>query len=729
MNWTYLPVRHSYWQNKKLFGFLLISLVLAFLLRVGPAIYQAQQEKGQSFSLTGRVLSQEGSRALIRQKNGVRIFLTCRQELLAGSLIQVQALGQSLAGQQNPGGFSLKSWARGQGVLLQARPLDNPLLIRQPGLWQKGQALLQKLRDLLLQALKKLLPNQEASLLAALLFGNTAELEKQLRFDFNQAGLAHLTAVSGLHLSCILLPLRLLLQKLQIRAPRRYIYLLLFLLLFASLTGWQSSLSRAVIMTALPLLGKLFLRTTSSCYCLGLAFWLLLLINPFFIFQFGFWLSFSATAGVMLLSRPVAARLVSWLKWLPASLASALAVTLAAQLATAPLLLASGRAISLLCLLANLPAGFLTTLILWLGLIFLPLALVNLFLAGPFLSYLAWPLARLLQLLAQLAAWLARQRTGRIFCLEAAFLFFAGCLIFYFYRLYQAGPRPPRLRLLLLLSVLLLAGQLGGRLLQPPVQAYFFDVGQGDAILLYSRWGKATLIDGGNPGRGREVLLPALDALGIRRLDLVIASHGHADHVGGLVELADYGLVKNLVLPAGLAQNLAADDAELARLLEMLKQRRGQLQEAATHDTIAVNKNIQLQVLAPARAAYVKEEAKTDGNAWSLIILAELAGTRLMLTGDCTRPAETRLAWPQADVLKVAHHGSAATSSLAMLDQVQPRLAVISVGANSYGHPAELVLDNLAARSCQVYRTDRDGAVVLGFYQNKISCSSYSTSE
>ncbi|MDW7656575.1 MAG: MBL fold metallo-hydrolase, partial [Bacillota bacterium] len=280
--------------------------------------------------------------------------------------------------------------------------------------------------------------------------------------------------------------------------------------------------------------------------------------------------------------------------------------------------------------------------------------------------------------------------------------------------------------------------QLASYLLEPPVSVWFFDVGQGDAILFMDRQGRSVLIDGGRTGQGFSVLIPALDALGINQVDLVIATHAHDDHIGGLIELADYGRIRQLVMTRGLydaIQNLGSDalDAEsggLAELIRLASDAGYGVRTVAAHDTMALGETIFLTVLAPPDDPLINPEAIVDGNAWSLLLLAEVSGQSLLLTADCTADAEMRLveqqAWPQADVLKVAHHGSAYTTQAAMLAQVRPKVAVISVGANWYGHPADTVLERLQDSGCPVFRTDESGAVHIRFSSDRLDISEFS---
>jgi len=250
---------------------------------------------------------------------------------------------------------------------------------------------------------------------------------------------------------------------------------------------------------------------------------------------------------------------------------------------------------------------------------------------------------------------------------------------------------------------------------QPLISVWFLDVGQGDAIIIQSQRQETVMIDGGSPGCGFNILMPALDELGISKIDLAIATHGHADHIGGLIELAETGRMKHLMLPAGLFnQQPGTDMALLCNHLKQALEKSGiQVSELMEDDTIVFGKQIRFDILSagPGDA----ETILADENDRSLIMQACLAGRRLLLTADCTQALENRLLsqgiWPAAEWLKVAHHGSRLATSDEFLQTVRPGQAIISVGPNVFGHPAASVLSKLTGSGCQTFRTDQSGAV------------------
>lgn len=247
------------------------------------------------------------------------------------------------------------------------------------------------------------------------------------------------------------------------------------------------------------------------------------------------------------------------------------------------------------------------------------------------------------------------------------------------------------------------------------VRVVALDVGQGDAILVEGDRGGRLLVDG---GPDPERLLVALDARvppWDRHLDLIVVSHPHEDHVGGLPALLERYRVDR-VLGTGMAGTGPGDQALRAELAE-----RGKLMESlGSGDRIELD-SVEFQVLWPDRGTVpsIAPEAGSEVNDRSLVLLGTVGATRILLTGDAEEgvdPSLLKRGLPPVDLLKVAHHGSRTATTAALLAATHPALALVSVGSdNPYGHPAPETLARLEAVGARVYRTDLDGTVVAAF--------------
>ena len=233
---------------------------------------------------------------------------------------------------------------------------------------------------------------------------------------------------------------------------------------------------------------------------------------------------------------------------------------------------------------------------------------------------------------------------------------------------------------------------------RPAARIAFVNVGQGDAILIKSG-GADVLVDGGPQGSARRVGA-AMRILGIRDLDTIVVTHAHADHAGAADELAR-SYDPERVLVAGRCDDEVSRAARSAGA-RVLQARAGDVYRWGS---------VSARVLSPSRLT-------GDANADSLVLLLEVAGRRILLTGDLTGPNEDRVArlcarGPDLYALKVAHHGSRFSTSASFLAATEPRVAIISTGENGYGHPAWQTLRRLQRAGARIYTTRRNGTVTL----------------
>ena len=240
----------------------------------------------------------------------------------------------------------------------------------------------------------------------------------------------------------------------------------------------------------------------------------------------------------------------------------------------------------------------------------------------------------------------------------------------------------------------------------PGFTVRIFDVGQGDAALLMSPEGAAVLVDGGPE---RDQVATELAALGLRRLDVVVASHPHADHIVGLPSVLARLPVGLLLQPGCPDPSPLQADLDRAIADEGIEVRNPRAGDAYVLGAL------RLDVLSPDRCWTGTE---SDANNDALVIRATYAGHVVLIASEPEEPAQEALLEAgvdlRADVLKVPHHG-AATSLPEFFEAVDARVAIVSVGENDYGHPVPSTLDALVESGAQVWRTDRDGTVTIGF--------------
>jgi competence protein ComEC len=550
------------------------------------------------------------------------------------------------------------------------------------------------------------IPPREAALARGFVLGDDEEIDEATKEDFRRAGLAHLLAVSGQNVTLLALLAMPLLGALGIPLRERLLWVLALILIYIPVAGAGPSIQRAGVMGALGVLATLAGRRSSRFYALAVAAVVTLAVDPGIAAEVGWQLSFAAVLGILLLAstlqRGISARLGKgpWRR----ALAEGIAVTVAATLATAPLIAFHFETFSTTTLVANVLALPAIAPAMWLGMCGAGLAQVP----GVPLEPLNSLNALLLAYIAQVADWCATPEWAELSVhldgkgLIGSYLGLgAGVLIWRRWPLYATASAAVALAVLLPLP----GG--GGAASGPPpgLRISVLDVGQGDAILLQPVGAPAVLVDGGPPGAG---LIRELEEAGARSLGAAVITHDQSDHAGGIEELLGALPVERLVfarLRRGLIAEAAAAGAEPQQIAAGQELRSGQLR---------------LRVLWPPPELLGVGPGQ-DPNQLALVMEARWRGFNMLLMADAEAEVVPLDPGP-VDVLKVAHHGSADAGLGDLLDEIRPRLAVISVGeGNSYGHPAPSTLATLDSHRVPVLRTDEEGGIEIGVSRHLIT--------
>lgn len=242
------------------------------------------------------------------------------------------------------------------------------------------------------------------------------------------------------------------------------------------------------------------------------------------------------------------------------------------------------------------------------------------------------------------------------------------------------------------------------------VSVYYLDVGQGDSSLIRLPSGENILIDAGL-SENDEALTDRLKQLGVKKVDHLIATHPHADHIGGMAQVINDLEIGKFYLPR-VADDQVPTTRTYENMLDAAAEKGLKLTQGKAGMTILEDTNTKLELLGPAGEKY---ESLND---YSIIVKLTYGKKSFLFTGDAERTGERELLESgqslRSDVLKVGHHGSNSSSTTAFLQAVAPQYAVISCGVdNSYGHPHKEVMDRLTRVGTQVYRTDTNGTVLV----------------
>lgn len=623
----------------------------------------------------------------------LRVYLNGDTALKPGDRLRGEFRFQKTIGEVGvylPGkGVFLLAYQKGPVIRLSG---DGSRLGDYPAIWRRN----------LKAELDALFPEDTAPVARALLLGDTDGMDYETDTAMKVSGIRHVVAVSGLHVSIVFSVLFLLCGK------RKFLTVLVCvpaLLAFTAIAGFTPSVTRACIMQMLMILSLVLSREYDPPTALAFAALVMMLRNPYVITSVSFQLSVGCVAGIFLFSgkirnyllvekglgkrKGIAGLLCRWF-------AGSVSLTLGAMALTTPMSAVYFGTVSLIGILTNLLTLWMVTLVFYgivlaclVGLVWVPGAIGIAratsfgirYVVGVAKGLSKLPLSAVYTSSVYIVAWL-------IFCYILLVLFLV-------------APKKRPAVLICCMALGLCCGVLASWLepLTYDCAVTVLDVGQGQCILLQSR-GQNYLVDcgGDSDEAAADLAAEKLLGMGVSRLDGLFLTHYDRDHAGGVDKLLTRIDTDLLFLPAGEDEtrdwDAIAGESRCVRVEELTDLTCG---------------SVKLTVYPPA--------LKNSGNDSSLAVLFQTESCAILITGDRSSFGERRLiaqGIPDVDVLVVGHHGSASSTCPELLEAARPEIALISVSAdNSYGHPAQSVLDRLRAAGCTIYRTDQCGTIVV----------------
>jgi competence protein ComEC len=667
---------------------------------------------------------------------------------------------------RNPGAFDYEGYLRGQGIstLASAKATDIEVLPGKSGgrlgFWRSHlrRSIVEHIRE------QGLWSREDAALFAAMIVGDDSLLLRDVREEFQQTGVYHLLVVSGMNVALLAFTVFWLARRLRLPDWTASLVTVALSVFYAYIAGMGVPIVRAVLMLTVFLAARLLYRNRSSLNATGFAALAVLVLSPAALFEAGFQLTFLALLAITGISLPllerssapyrnalrhldstaidlglppkvaqfrldlrlVAGRLARFAGATPARIMTISAA--AAFLTLYELVVVSATTQAVLVVPMRMYFHRAAILGLPANVLVLPFAgiMLNAGVAAIALSYVFLPLARVVAGLAalmlhwtlvclnslshlHLAQWRVPEPSGLVTIAAGAGVLVALVAVRQSRRTMVAGTA------LLFISSGIAAGYLDTPKTKPGIlEITAIDVGQGDSLLVISPAGKTMLIDGGGsigPVRsefdyGEDVVAPYLWWRGLERLDVVALTHAHGDHIGGLERIIqDFR-------PAELWVGINPPTAALQRLYDTAGRNQVAIRTHTAGEALDWAGS-RIRVLSPPADWHPKAKHENDD---SLVLQIRYGDTSALLAGDLEKQMERFVATesPQSDLLKVAHHGSATSTTPELLAAVHPHFAVISVGhGNSFGHPRREVLERLQEHRVLTYRTDFFGAVTF----------------
>lgn len=527
----------------------------------------------------------------------------------------------------------------------------------------------------------------------AYILGNTDNLDDKILNTYRTNGISHLFALSGLHVGIFSIILMKILNKFKIKDIFKYIIVFGVLLLFAFITGFSPSMLRAVLLFFLLGLNKSLKLEIKTINILYITFSIIVLINPFIIYQVGFILSFVTTFFLIYTTDLVQNK--SYYQSL---------------LIVSTISFFASMGVSIYYFGSINPVGIL------LNLIFVPL-----------ISFIIFPLTLIVYILPFMQGLLyfltSIMETMSTFLIKIKLQIYfpkiniIGVLLYYIFLILLFKTKKRKTILLLIITIIIWKTY---PYLRNETLIYFIDVGQGDSCLIVTPHNKKSiLIDTGGKisfkeetwkKRSKEykistdTLIPFMRSIGVNKLNYVFLTHGDADHAGEFKDLSENFKIDKIYINKG-EQNSIEKKAKNAKTIDF--------------NNIEID-NIKIQSL--------NEQIYSNENDNSIVLFMKVENTKILLMGDASTKVESDILsnynLETVDILKVGHHGSITSSKESFIKEINPKYSIISVGKNNrYGHPNKEVLTTL--EKSKIYRTDVNGSILFKINKGSLEIQTF----
>ncbi len=664
----------------------------------------------------------------------------------AGSVVAVEGEVSYFDTARNPGEFDAQDYYRILGVEFR---LYKTRIRTESSRYSAYHEILYRLRCHFEGVFDSALAPKDASIMKAVLLGNKSELDTQSRQLFQRSGIAHILAISGLHITLLGMGLYKMLRKVCIPQAVCAVVSIGLMIAYGDMVGMSSSAYRAVFMFGMQLVAQMLRRTYDMLTALALAAVLILFEQPLYLYHSGFQLSFGAILGVGCLSDVVKPVELGKGKRLTEKAALSLCGSLSIFLVHFPIMLCVYYEFPIYSFLLNLVIIPAMSFLMAAGLLCLGAGSLPVAFGYAVAGMMGWVCHILLSAFERLcvislkmpfANWVVGRPEDWRICAY-------GGVIVFLYMAHQRGrsyakrginiglPLPVRFMTVLAAVALLSDSPVDG------VAMTFLDVGQGDCIWIRSAGGEHFLVDGGSSSEskvGAYTIIPYLKYMGVSRLDAVFLTHLDKDHISGVMEIlvggsGDTGNIAEDKMEVGISricisESVIEDDA-YDELIILCEARKIPVYRLKAGDRIEAC-GLEFEVLHP------QGDYEADSrNAYSLVMKMETQDhVTALLTGDVEADGERMTAqnlctisgFAGIDIYKAAHHGSRYSNLKELISLTNPQLAVISCAEdNSYGHPHAETIEKFEEIGSDIRMTKDTGAIFIRIKDGKYKVENY----
>lgn len=667
--------------------------------------YLSKLTDGESVYVFGRIYKSEYKNNsysyYLKSNSGFKILIYSDNDILSvGDCPTIKGKIHKFSSATNDGEFNQEEFYYSQMILFRLEPEKIVKLDKQIFNFEKA---IYVFKDELANSLHKISDGEELGALCTMLLGEKSLLSKDMKEAYQDAGISHILAISGLHISLVGIGIYGFMRKRRAGFVCAMIVAGSIAYIYYFMSGCAISTERALFMFFLTMIAQTIGRSNDMLNSLGISILIIVYENPFIIKYPGFVFSVVAVMGVALIVRDISGNKIK----------VAILSSVAMQLATIPVVAIYYYEIPTYSVIINIIVLPLISIVFISGLSAAFIGLISVKIA----SIVIIPAIVVLKLYTFLCNIAQGLMFNKIIvgcpCTEKIVVYYVILFMLIFVCKKYKSLVIRFFGVFVLLSIIFARGRADGEI-------DFLDVGQGDGIFVQIESGESVFIDGGSSSKkkvGENIILPFLKYNGVRKIDYWFISHADEDHVNGLTEVLESNYyIENVVI-----SKASKCDENMQKIISLLQEKGINVIEISAGDTFRFA-NTQITCIASGEGVASDNSEQFDANDSSLVLLVDdkKNNLRCMFAGDISSEVENSLVKKYGnkldiDIYKANHHGSKYSSSKAWLNALSPDISVISCGENNrYGHPHEETLERFEEINCKVFRTDENGQITLG---------------
>lgn len=734
--------------NKKVTILLLIFIIAGFIhIKFLKYDYEKIYISLENVNIVGTIVSSKKEKQYINEYkietekiNNIKlkkkfILLTKNKEIEYGNKIKLEGTYIKPSKSRNYRGFDYSNYLKTENIYGTIEQNGKIELIKEKNI-NYFFIILYKVKNKIIKNINNKFPEETRGVFLGILLGDKSSIEENVRQNFADSSLSHILAVSGTHISYVVICISVLFKKLKLNKNIRKVLTSLVLFMYLYLVDFSASATRAVIMSNIVILQMLFYRKQDTITTITFSSIIILINNPYAILNIGFLLSYGGTIGIILFVNKISIeskedffqRFKSYLK-------DICIVTISAQTIIMPIIIYYFNTISFTFIISNIIASLIIGPIIMIGLVIIAISFFKI----PIISLIIRFYNILIVILVKTADIISKIPISKIYLktpttLEIIFYYsvvFLIALLIYIKKSNRKFIKKTiqidiynlknffinnRNKVLIFISIISLISITSIKI-PKELKINFIDVGQGDSCLITTPQNKKVIVDSGGSESydvGKNVLLPYLLDKRITKIDYIMISHFDTDHCKGFEYVLENIKVKNVII-----SKQSETSENFKQIMKIIRKKRINLIIVQKGTKIKIDNFTTVDILSPQ-----SENIADNMNDNSIVAKFEAYNFSILFTGDASEKIEKELIKEKinlkSDILKVSHHGSKTGTSEEFLKSVKPKIALIGVGENNkFGHPTKDVIKRLTENKIKIYRTDTDGEIRIKIKKSK----------